>query len=229
MPSAATIGRRPRPTTMDLHDLEHPRRARRAAVPRPPGVGVGGARRERLRADDRPAGGAARAARRASCRSRSPARRSARRVSRDGTVKALFATADGRPLEAVLMRYRDGRRSLCLSSQSGCPLTCRFCATGAMRFGRNLTTLGDPRPGAPLPPHRSGRPLRLHGHGRADAEPRRGARRLRAAAGHRHLAPPHDDLHRRLDPRASSGWPRARCRCGSRSRCTRPRKRCAPS
>jgi 23S rRNA (adenine2503-C2)-methyltransferase len=37
------------------------------------------------------------------------------------------------------MRYRDGRRSLCLSSQSGCPLTCTFCATGAMRFGRNLT------------------------------------------------------------------------------------------
>jgi len=37
------------------------------------------------------------------------------------------------------MRYRDGRRSLCLSSQSGCPLTCRFCATGQMRFGRNLT------------------------------------------------------------------------------------------
>ncbi len=60
--------------------------------------------------------------------------------SRDGTVKALFATADGRPLEAVLMRYRDGRRSICLSSQSGCPLTCTFCATGAMRFGRNLTT-----------------------------------------------------------------------------------------
>ena len=57
----------------------------------------------------------------------------------DGTVKALFRTADGQPVEAVLMRYRDGRRSLCLSSQSGCPLTCRFCATGAMQFGRNLT------------------------------------------------------------------------------------------
>jgi 23S rRNA (adenine2503-C2)-methyltransferase len=57
----------------------------------------------------------------------------------DGTVKALFRTLDGHPVEAVLMRYRDGRRSLCLSSQSGCPLTCRFCATGAMRFGRNLT------------------------------------------------------------------------------------------
>src|SRR5438876_8794631 len=57
----------------------------------------------------------------------------------DGTVKALFRTADGKPLEAVLMRYRGGRHSVCLSSQSGCPLTCRFCATGQMRFGRNLT------------------------------------------------------------------------------------------
>jgi 23S rRNA (adenine2503-C2)-methyltransferase len=69
--------------------------------------------------------------------------------SRDGTVKALFSTLDGRPLEAVLMRYRDppsqparsgGRRSICVSSQSGCPLTCTFCATGAMRFARNLTS-----------------------------------------------------------------------------------------
>jgi 23S rRNA (adenine2503-C2)-methyltransferase len=60
--------------------------------------------------------------------------------SRDGTVKALFATVDGRPLEAVLMRYRDQRRSICLSSQSGCPLTCTFCATGQMRFARNLST-----------------------------------------------------------------------------------------
>ena len=60
--------------------------------------------------------------------------------ARDGTVKALFLTHDRRPVEAVLMRYRDGRRSLCLSSQSGCPLTCTFCATGQMRFGRNLTT-----------------------------------------------------------------------------------------
>ena len=59
--------------------------------------------------------------------------------ARDGTVKALFRTHDGHPIETVLMRYRDGRRSICLSSQSGCPLTCTFCATGAMRFGRNLS------------------------------------------------------------------------------------------
>ena len=60
-------------------------------------------------------------------------------LARDGTEKALFRTADDRPVEAVLMRYRDGRRSLCLSSQSGCPLTCTFCATGRMKFGRNLS------------------------------------------------------------------------------------------
>jgi len=59
--------------------------------------------------------------------------------ARDGTVKTLFRSADGHPVEAVLMRYRDGRRSVCVSSQSGCPLTCTFCATGRMAFGRNLT------------------------------------------------------------------------------------------
>jgi 23S rRNA (adenine2503-C2)-methyltransferase len=57
----------------------------------------------------------------------------------DGTVKALFHTHEGHPVEAVLMRFRDGRRSVCVSSQSGCPLTCTFCATGQMRFRRNLT------------------------------------------------------------------------------------------
>ena len=63
--------------------------------------------------------------------------------SRDGTVKTLFHTADAHPVEAVLMRYRDGRRSVCLSSQSGCPLTCTFCATGAWRSGaRRADTCG---------------------------------------------------------------------------------------
>jgi 23S rRNA (adenine2503-C2)-methyltransferase len=61
------------------------------------------------------------------------------RTASDGTVKALFATTDGRSLEAVLMRYRDKRNSICVSSQSGCPLTCTFCATGQMKFARNLT------------------------------------------------------------------------------------------
>src|SRR5580704_9613756 len=59
--------------------------------------------------------------------------------SQDGTVKALLRTERGNPVEAVMMRYGDGRRSLCLSSQSGCPLTCGFCATGRMRFAGNLS------------------------------------------------------------------------------------------
>jgi len=62
-----------------------------------------------------------------------------RASSRDGTRKVLLETGDGRPVEAVLMRYRDGRNSICVSSQSGCPLTCTFCATGQMSFGRNLS------------------------------------------------------------------------------------------
>ncbi len=60
--------------------------------------------------------------------------------AQDRTVKTLFTTHDGHAVEAVLMRYRDGRRSVCVSSQSGCPLTCTFCATGSMKFGRNLTS-----------------------------------------------------------------------------------------
>jgi 23S rRNA (adenine2503-C2)-methyltransferase len=60
--------------------------------------------------------------------------------ARDGTVKVLFHTSDGHPVEAVLMRYRDGRRSVCVSTQSGCPLACAFCASGQMGFRRNLST-----------------------------------------------------------------------------------------
>jgi 23S rRNA (adenine2503-C2)-methyltransferase len=59
--------------------------------------------------------------------------------ARDGTVKALLRTHDGHAVEAVLIRFRDARHSVCLSSQSGCPLTCTFCATGQMRFARNLS------------------------------------------------------------------------------------------
>ena len=55
-------------------------------------------------------------------------------------MKALFRTHDGHPVEAVLMRYRDGRRSICISAPVRMPPDVHvFCATGAMRFGRNLT------------------------------------------------------------------------------------------
>ena len=59
--------------------------------------------------------------------------------SSDGrTIKTLFTLRDGKPIEAVLMYY-DKRRTLCISSQSGCAIGCSFCATGQMGFHRNLT------------------------------------------------------------------------------------------
>ncbi len=94
------------------------------------------ARRRLLLRDDESAGGAARALERRVPFSTLEVEHRAR--AKDGTVKALFRPPTG-TLEAVLMRYRDRRRSVCLSSQSGCPLTCTFCATGEMEFGRNLT------------------------------------------------------------------------------------------
>jgi 23S rRNA (adenine2503-C2)-methyltransferase len=59
------------------------------------------------------------------------------RESEDGTIKLRLTTRDGFPVEAVAMRHR-GRRTACLSSQSGCPLACTFCATGEMGLGRSL-------------------------------------------------------------------------------------------
>lgn len=60
-------------------------------------------------------------------------------TSSDGTVKWRLGLADGRVVEAVLIAHAKGRRTLCVSSQVGCALACRFCATGSMGFGRDLT------------------------------------------------------------------------------------------
>jgi 23S rRNA (adenine2503-C2)-methyltransferase len=51
----------------------------------------------------------------------------------------LFTLQDGKQTEAVYMPYLD-RKTVCLSSMVGCPAGCAFCATGALGFGRNLTT-----------------------------------------------------------------------------------------
>ncbi|MCF7845399.1 MAG: 23S rRNA (adenine(2503)-C(2))-methyltransferase RlmN [Candidatus Pacebacteria bacterium] len=55
------------------------------------------------------------------------------------TVKAVINLEDGLKIEAVLMKNRDGRNTICVSSQVGCSLGCKFCATGKMGFKRNLT------------------------------------------------------------------------------------------
>jgi len=53
------------------------------------------------------------------------------------TTKTLFELEGGHSVEAVVMRYAE-RSTLCISSQAGCPIGCRFCATGRFPFGRNL-------------------------------------------------------------------------------------------
>jgi 23S rRNA (adenine2503-C2)-methyltransferase len=54
------------------------------------------------------------------------------------TMKALLELADGQAIESVLMKHKDGRRTVCLSSQVGCQMNCQFCATGQQGFQRNL-------------------------------------------------------------------------------------------
>lgn len=63
----------------------------------------------------------------------------AQQESVDGTVKRLYRLSDGQLIESVLMRYRDGRRTACISSQAGCAMGCVFCATGQMGFARHLS------------------------------------------------------------------------------------------
>jgi 23S rRNA (adenine2503-C2)-methyltransferase len=63
----------------------------------------------------------------------------AEEASDGSAIKFLFQMADGRRIESVLMR-EGRRRTLCVSSQVGCPLDCSFCATGKMGLIRNLTS-----------------------------------------------------------------------------------------
>jgi 23S rRNA (adenine2503-C2)-methyltransferase len=61
-------------------------------------------------------------------------------ISANGlTTKTLFQLPDGETIEAVLMRY-EGRHTVCISSQVGCAVGCRFCATGQSGFRRNLSS-----------------------------------------------------------------------------------------
>lgn len=59
--------------------------------------------------------------------------------SSDGTVKWLFDVGGGNAVEAVYIP-EDDRGTLCVSSQAGCAVGCRFCSTGHQGFSRNLTT-----------------------------------------------------------------------------------------
>ncbi|WP_027475481.1 23S rRNA (adenine(2503)-C(2))-methyltransferase RlmN [Curvibacter gracilis] len=62
-----------------------------------------------------------------------------RHDSADGTIKWLFDVGDGNAVEAVFIP-EDDRGTLCVSSQAGCAVGCRFCSTGHQGFSRNLST-----------------------------------------------------------------------------------------
>ena len=62
-----------------------------------------------------------------------------RQDSVDGTIKGLFDVGDGNAVETVFIP-EDDRGTLCISSQAGCAVGCRFCSTGHQGFSRNLTT-----------------------------------------------------------------------------------------
>ncbi len=62
----------------------------------------------------------------------------ARQTDDQGTEKVLLNLADGQGVEAVLIR-EDDRRTVCVSTQVGCPVGCPFCATGTMGYVRDLS------------------------------------------------------------------------------------------
>jgi 23S rRNA (adenine2503-C2)-methyltransferase len=87
-----------------------------------------------------------------------------RALSFDGTRKYLFRLEDGATVEAVYIP-EDARRTICISTQAGCPLRCAFCLTGIAGYRRNLAAgeiLGqvaavmDEHPAAETHPHRRG-------------------------------------------------------------------------
>ena len=59
--------------------------------------------------------------------------------SKDGTIKYLLDVLDGNAIETVLMKYHHGN-SICVSSQIGCKMGCKFCASTGINFVRNLTS-----------------------------------------------------------------------------------------
>ena len=62
-----------------------------------------------------------------------------KQVSSDGTTKYLFALEDGSLIERVLMQFDYGK-SICVTSQVGCNMSCAFCASGLTKKKRNLTS-----------------------------------------------------------------------------------------
>ena len=86
----------------------------------------------------------------------------------DGTRKYLFGLEDGNVIESVLMRYHHGN-SVCISSQVGCRMGCRFCASTLDGLARNLTAVGDAGTDLPDPGIHRREGFQRGGHGNRGA------------------------------------------------------------
>ncbi len=62
-----------------------------------------------------------------------------KQISKDGTVKYLFDVLDGNAIETVVMQYKYGK-TICVSSQVGCKMGCKFCASTGIEFARDLSS-----------------------------------------------------------------------------------------
>ncbi len=69
-----------------------------------------------------------------------PSIKSIKETKNPEVVKKLFQTFDGKVFESVLLLHKENRQTVCVSSQVGCPVGCKFCATGQLGFERNLSS-----------------------------------------------------------------------------------------
>ena len=156
-------------------------------------------RYRRVRRDDRPPEGAARQADRACAVLDTLGRGQARSARRDDQGALPYRRrAPGRGCAHALPR----RPALAVPLLAvRVPADVHVLCHRADDLRSELDRVGDPRPGAALPSSDGGRPRGVHGHGQADVQPRRGARRCAPPSGDRDHAPPNDDLDGRLAPR----------------------------
>ncbi len=68
-----------------------------------------------------------------------PSIKSVKETKNSEVLKKLFQTQDGKLFESVLLLHKENRQTVCVSSQVGCPVGCKFCATGQLGFERNLS------------------------------------------------------------------------------------------
>ncbi len=144
----------------------------------------------------------------------------------DGTRRYLLALEDGQTVETVLMPEEE-RETVCISTQVGCPVNCRFCMTALLGLERNLTAgeiVGQVLRGCGRQRARRRRRAPQHRHDGAgrtaaqSAERNQGDAHPAGPGGLRPLAAAHHGLDLRHHPEDRRNWAASRCARNSPSR-----------